>query len=201
MSEDLPTRSTAAGTDVDVQPDEKDWTWVLQRRCEQCGLTAGEVEVGEIAPRAFVVAQEWVQILRSHPAVEVRPEPGVWSPLEYGGHVRDVYRVFEQRLAATLGADDPVFDDWDQNQTARLRHYAGADPERVAVELEQAATELLTRVEQIPADGWSRPGTRSNGSRFTVTTLLQYFLHDVVHHLWDVTGQTDAAASITHDDG
>ena len=30
----------------------------------------------------------------------------------------------------------------------------------------------------------------------TVTTFLQYFLHDVIHHLWDVTGQQDAAASL-----
>jgi hypothetical protein len=29
-----------------------------------------------------------------------------------------------------------------------------------------------------------------------VVTLLQYFLHDVIHHLWDVTGQPDAAASL-----
>ena len=29
-----------------------------------------------------------------------------------------------------------------------------------------------------------------------MVTLLQYFLHDVVHHLWDVTGQQDAAASL-----
>ena len=27
-------------------------------------------------------------------------------------------------------------------------------------------------------------------------TLAQYFLHDVVHHLYDVTGQQDAAAII-----
>ena len=29
-----------------------------------------------------------------------------------------------------------------------------------------------------------------------MATLLQYFLHDVVHHLWDVTGQQDATASL-----
>ena len=29
-----------------------------------------------------------------------------------------------------------------------------------------------------------------------VTTFAQYFLHDVVHHLWDVTGQQDATTSL-----
>jgi hypothetical protein len=29
-------------------------------------------------------------------------------------------------------------------------------------------------------------GLRSDGSEFTVLTLGQYALHDLVHHLWDV---------------
>jgi len=42
--------------------------------------------------------------------------------------------------------------------------------------------------EAVPADAWARTGRRSNGSAFTVVTLAQYFLHDVVHHLHDVHG-------------
>ena len=30
-----------------------------------------------------------------------------------------------------------------------------------------------------------------------MATFVQYFLHDVVHHLWDVTGQQDGTASLT----
>ena len=29
-----------------------------------------------------------------------------------------------------------------------------------------------------------------------MVTLSQYFLHDVIHHLWDVTGQGDATTSL-----
>ena len=71
-------------------PDTKDWTWTLTRRCDQCGLSAGEIEPTDLAQRAFVAAEEWVQILRSSPAVAARPRPAVWSPLEYGAQVRDV---------------------------------------------------------------------------------------------------------------
>ena len=38
-------------------------------------------------------------------------------------------------------------------------------------------------------------GTRSNGSSFTIATLGQYTLHDVVHHLADVTGDLAAPTS------
>lgn len=179
-----------------VTPDEKDWTWTLTRRCEECGLEAGEVDPLTVGRRAWLAAEEWVHILREHPAVEARPEPGVWSPLEYAAHVRDVYRIFDGRLHQMLTEDDPAFANWDQDQTAVLQRYAEADPEVVAAELEAAAATLLGRIQQLQAADFTRTGRRSDGATFTVATLLQYFLHDVVHHLWDVTGQQDGAASL-----
>ncbi len=179
-----------------VTPDEKDWTWTLTRRCEECGLAAGEVDPGAVAERAYVAAEEWVQILQSHPAVEARPGPGVWSPLEYACHVRDVYRVFDDRLGSMLAEDFPRFANWDQDQTAVLERYAEADPEVVAAQLEEAAQTLVGHVEALHLADLERTGSRSDGAEFTVASLLQYFLHDVVHHLWDVTGQQDGAASL-----
>ena len=181
---------------VDPEPDTKDWTWTLRERCPECGLAAGEVPLDEVAHRAYVAGEEWVQILRSSPAVASRPRPDVWSPLEYGAHVRDVYRVFGERLRLMLAEDDPVFANWDQDETAVRERYGEQDPEVVADELEQAATALVEHITALRPDQLDRTGRRSNGSEFTVVTLLQYFLHDVVHHLWDVTAQPDAAASL-----
>ena len=178
------------------EPDSKDWTWTLTRRCGQCELAAAEIARGMVAERAFVAAEEWVQILRSSPAVTVRPAAGVWSPLEYGAHVRDVYRVFGRRLELMVTQDEPTFDDWDQDQTALDDRYAEQDPEVVAEELEEAAQQLVDQVQRLQPDQWDRRGRRSNGSEFTVLTLLQYLMHDVIHHLWDVTGQSDATESL-----
>lgn len=179
-----------------MEPDTKDWTWTLGRRCEECGLSAGEVEPDEVGRYAFVAAEEWVQILRSSPAVEVRPDPEVWSPLEYGAHVRDVYTIFDARLARMLTEHDPVFANWDQDQTAVEQGYGAQDPEVVAEELEAVAQAFVARIRTLEPDQLGRPGRRSDGSAFTVATLLQYFLHDVIHHLWDVTGQQDATRSL-----
>ncbi|MBA8793322.1 hypothetical protein FHX74_000916 [Friedmanniella endophytica] len=170
-------------------PDRKDWTWTLDRRCPECGLAAGEVPIEEVADRAEAAAAEWVQILTSNPAAAARPAPAVWSPLEYGAHVRDVYAVFDERLGSMLDQDDPVFADWDQDATAVSDDYAGQDPDVVAEELFAAAGSLVSRLRGLRPEQLDRPGRRSEGSRFTVTTLAQYFLHDVLHHLWDVTGQ------------
>jgi DinB superfamily len=181
---------------VQPQPDTKDWTWVLTQRCDQCGLSVGEIKREDFAPRAFVAAEEWVQILRSSPAVTARPQPDVWSPLEYGAHVRDVYRLFDARLVQMLTEDNPTFAYWNQDETAINERYREQDPEVVADELEAAAQGFVARIQSLTAEQYRRRGMRSDGAEFTVATFLQYFLHDVIHHLWDVTGQQDAAASL-----
>ena len=65
-----------------------------------------------------MAAEEWIQILRSSPAV-----PG--DRLRMSGHrsstaltSEDGFRVFDGRLAQMLAEDDPVFENWDQNETA-----------------------------------------------------------------------------------
>lgn len=179
-----------------IVPDDKDWTWVLDRPCDECGFEASTVPREQLGERFFVAGEEWVQILRESPAVEVRPAAAVWSPLEYGAHVRDLYVITGQRLELMLTRDDAAFADWDQDEAARTGAYAEQDPERVAEDLEAAAQRLVSQVAEIEARAWERRGTRSNGSVFTVETFLQYVLHDVVHHLWDVTGQQDGAASL-----
>jgi len=187
----------AADEQADViVPDGKDWTWVLERRCPECGFEARTVLREQLGERFFLAGEEWVQILRENPGVEVRPAPAVWSPLEYGAHVRDLYVITGQRLELMLTSDDAVFADWDQDEAARAGRYGEQDPEQVAEDLEAAAQRLVGTVAEIEAAAWTRRGTRSNGSVFTVETFLQYVLHDVVHHLWDVTGQQDGASSL-----
>lgn len=181
---------------AETVPDDQDWTWVLERRCDACGFEAGAVPREELAERYFVAAEEWVQILRVSPAVEARPAPTTWSPLEYGAHVRDVLGLTSERVELMLATADPVFANWDQDETAQVDDYAHQDPEQVAQDLEASAQHLVGLIGEIEPGAWERSGTRSNGSAFTVTTLLQYGLHDVVHHLWDVTGQPDGTSSL-----
>ena len=104
--------------------------------------------------------------------------------LEYAAHVRDVYVLFRERTELMLAQEDPIFEDWDQDRTAREKNYAAEDPGRVAGELAAAGEAYAALLESVRE--WSRVGRRSNGSRFTVETLAQYGLHDVVHHLSDV---------------
>ena len=168
-----------------IEPDTKDWTWVLERPCPECGFVSDTLQVGDLPGLLRETTATWSQALRS-PEVRERPEPSTWSTLEYAAHVRDVHRVFAERVGAMLAHDDPAFPNWDQDATAVESDYASQDPAEVDVELIEAAGTVAGLYALVTAETAHRTGRRSNGSRFTITTLGRYHLHDVVHHLHDV---------------
>lgn len=174
-----------------IEPDTKDWTWVLERPCPQCGFDASSVDPTMVAGSIRGNADSIAHALERDTARR-RPAPGVWSPAEYACHVRDVHRVFARRVWLMLDEDDPEFENWDQDAAAVESHYAGQAPAQVARELLHAAAVVADLYDAVPPDAWDRTGRRSNGSVFTIGSLARYHLHDVVHHLWDIQqGATD----------
>ena len=176
-----------APRDPSIEPDTKDWTWVLERPCPECGFDASEVRRDDVAGRMRANADAWVGVL-DDPDAAVRPAPHIWSVLEYACHVRDVHRVFGERLRMMLAVDYPLFEDWDQDVAAVAGAYGDQDASVVAQELSSAAERVATTYSGVEGAQWDRQGRRSNGSEFTIETIARYHLHDVEHHLRDVNG-------------
>jgi hypothetical protein len=172
-----------------ITPDSKDWTWVLERPCPECGFVSAAVEFDEIPALVRENAAAWAPVLE-RADVAVRPDDHTWSALEYAAHVRDVFRIFAARLALMQAEDDPLFANWDQDATATAERYNEQDPATVAAELAEAAHIAAAAFEAVPAADRNRSGRRSDGASFTVTTMGQYFVHDPAHHLHDVGGVT-----------
>jgi hypothetical protein len=170
---------------MSIVTDDKDWTWVLREPCPECGLAAAEVDPRDVPALTRESLPRWEAVLRRNDVAE-RRNPAAWSDLEYACHVRDVFTIMAERLALMLGEPDARFANWDQDATAVEDRYAEQDPADVAPALVGAGEEWASAVEHVPADAWQRVGTRSNGSTFTVHTLVQYCWHDVAHHLVDV---------------
>lgn len=185
MDTDHHPEATTATAAPAIAPDTKDWTWVLQARCPECGFAASDVDPAGIGGTVRDLVPRWVAALH-RPDARERPAADVWSPLEYGAHVRDVLRLFDERVRLMLDQDDPLFANWDQDATALADRYDLQDPAVVAEELAASAEGTAGTFDAVAAEQWDRTGRRSNGSVFTVRTLGQYFLHDVVHHLHDV---------------
>ena len=170
-------------------PDTKDWTWVLQRACPDCGFDAATLDRFRIGRAIDDNALLWEVVLAA-PDATVRPQPLVWSPLEYAAHVRDVHRVFRTRLRLMIEQDEPIFPDWDQDEAALADDYGAQDPATVAEELRAEADAVAATSDAVEDAQWERRGRRSNGSEFTFDTLGRDHVHDLVHHAHDVAHVT-----------
>ena len=174
--------------------DDKDWTWVLDRSCPECGYDTQALERNALAGRIRAIGGSWRELLGAGPAV-TRLVPGdgrTWSPLEYGCHVRDVLELFESRLRTMLRKKAPTFKNWDQNEAAVEGDYANQDADKVAYRLALNAGKYADVLDRLSEAEWERSGTRSDGVTFTVESFSRYLLHDIEHHLWDVRQQLQA---------
>jgi hypothetical protein len=100
-----------------------------------------------------------------------------------------VFRLYKYRLELMLTEDDPVYPNWNQDETAVKDRYGEQDPAAVVTELASAGDRLADAFQAVNGEQWLRTGNRSDGARFTVESFARYLLHDPVHHLYDVTGR------------
>ena len=170
-----------------IPPDIKDWTWVLDRPCPECGFDPGHFARDGFGKVIRENAAQWPALLAA-PGAPSRTREDRWSTLEYACHVRDVFRIFAERLRLMRTEDSPHFANWDQDAAAVEGRYAEEEPQHVGEELVAAAETLAEGFDSVRTEEWSRAGVRSNGSLFTVETLGMYLIHDPIHHLFDVAG-------------
>ncbi|MFE3195095.1 DinB family protein [Nocardia sp. NPDC059240] len=190
-----------------IVPDAKDWTWVLERTCADCGFVPEDTAF-EAVPGVTRDSAARLAAALARPDAARRPDDSTWSTLEYAAHVRDVCRIFTHRLdiARTGGARPgpviaaydttvtvgdngiPMFANWDQDATALAADYAAAETATVAAELADAAETAARAFEAVPVAERDNAALRSNGSAFTIDSMARYFLHDLVHHVHDVRG-------------
>lgn len=167
-----------------IEPDTKDWTHVVEEGCAECGFEVVE-DPTETGRRLRASVPAWRERL-TRPDVRVRPEPGTWSPLEYAAHSRDVLTVMRERLGLMLAHDGVTFPGWDQDAAAVTGRYQELDPLRVAEEYDAEAAVTADAFDEVQEAEWGRRGSR-DGTHFTVSTLAAYLLHDIEHHLVDVS--------------
>jgi hypothetical protein len=169
-----------------IEPDAKDWTWVTERRCPDCGFDAASVSAADVASLVRENAEMWRAMLLAGLIAPGRPDDRTWSSLEYACHVRDVFVRYDARIALMQHEEDPLFANWDQDASAVEERYEEQDPAAVTADLFAAAAVLAGRLDAVAPHEWSRRGRRSDGASFTIDSIARYMVHDPIHHVWDV---------------
>jgi hypothetical protein len=158
--------------------------------CAECGFRYGETPPQQIGP-AIVVGAEQVAALLGGPEVNRRREDGLWSPLEYACHLRDMLLVQRERVLLARREERPLA--VPMGRDARVEHegYAEQEPADVARQLGDAARLFANVLARLPDDQWRRTVlyTYPEPAERPLTWVAAHALHEVRHHQRDIERQ------------
>jgi hypothetical protein len=161
----------------------------MSAACAECGLDIERLTIDDAAdiigtcgPRfraVFAVAQD------DRERVRAKPDPDVWSSLEYVVHVRDSVRYHGALTNRALKEDRPEFAVPDPDAIAQNQCYNDADLDEVLDSLEQQTTRLAARVRSLDENDLDRVVIRA-GHEISLRFMIRNAAHECHHHLQDV---------------
>lgn len=161
-------------------------------RCDECGFEY-DVAAAPTAGASIVdgVAELAVWLKSAGDVLRTRRQPTMWSPLEYGCHLRDVLLVQRERVLAARRMDRPSFDPMGRDERVEHDGYAEQDPDRVARQLIDAAYLFANVLARLTPEDWDRTVMYNYPKLFerSLRWVAVHTVHEVRHHLGDVRRQ------------
>jgi hypothetical protein len=164
--------------------------------CEQCGFNYDTGDLQGTVTLLVRQAAECSMALTKAAAgpdpnvVRLRPEPEVWSAIEYACHVRDVLEVQRFRIAQCLAEDRPVYAPMDRTGRVKQLKYEDQDPMEVAAALMRFAREFGAAARVLTPPQLGRLGLYNYPVRAprTLGWIIRHTAHEIQHHRLDLTG-------------
>jgi hypothetical protein len=156
--------------------------------CAACGFDGGRYDDASLLGELRALGSRWRGLLASAGSqLRVRPEPEVWSAIEYAAHSRDITALHAFGVEQALTLDEPVFPaiEADELIESAAATYRDLDVGEVLGALEAHADRLAQLADDAGPGAWSR-GLTIGDDRSDVRRLLEHALHDSQHHLGDV---------------
>jgi hypothetical protein len=160
--------------------------------CDACGFEFDELDPREVAGRLRSYAAQYRESMSgvSEVLARRRPEPAVWSALEYLCHVRDVLIVQRDRAILAQVEERPSFARMYRDERVDLCGYATQDVGEVLDQVSMAAELCALVFDRVDEKAWSRPLVYNwpGPTERDVAWLGRHTVHEAEHHLQDVVG-------------
>ncbi len=178
------------------------WQWprIQSEPCPQCGFNPASLAPESLGDVAMEKAAGWHEFLAEADDTYLRhiPEPGVNSPIQYGAHVRDILKVYGERMALAVEQDNPIVPMFNPPQEV-WEVYNGLNAQELASDIDAQAGRLAELVSSMGPSDWSRIVINDRGQygvyTFTVAGLARNAVHEAHHHLLDARGTLFSASS------
>lgn len=158
-------------------------------RCEECGFDYDASPRHDIAGAIRASVPRFERWLREDAArLRAHPRSDVWSALEYACHVRDVFNVQRERICLAVENEEPAFESMRREERVIEERYNDQPPDRVARELAAAATALVSVLESLRDEDWTRTGRYNYPTERIrdVGWIGRHTVHETEHHLLDI---------------
>ena len=167
--------------------------------CRACGFTFDLGQAEEAGHLIVAGVHDLVGVMQSRETSVLahRSDPTVWSPLEYGCHVRDVLLVQRERVLAARRMECPSFDPMGRDERVAHDGYAEQRGDDVARQLDDAAGLLANVLARLDPPDWERrvvynyPDRQQRSLRWVAV----HTAHEVHHHLGDVERKLGSTAT------
>jgi hypothetical protein len=121
----------------------------------------------------------------------------VFSPLQYAAHVRDILRVYTDRMLLGVEQDVPMVPIFQPPQEV-WEEYNRSDVLELAADLEAQAERLEATGANMVPSAWARIVVNDRGVygvyTFTLAGLACNAVHETHHHLLDAKGALGATS-------
>jgi hypothetical protein len=180
------------------------WQWprIQHEACPQCGYNPASFSPESLGDVALDLSARWREFLAGADDAFLRTNPEaeffVFSPIQYGAHVRDILRVYTDRMVLGIEQDSPTVPIFNPSQDV-FESYNGLDREELASDIESQARRLAEIVDNMDPSAWSRIVVNDRGVygvyTFSVAGLACNGVHEAHHHLLDAKGTLEPSAS------
>ena len=160
--------------------------------CEECGFEYDLGSAPSVAALITAGAAQFASVLHdSDTDLRSRREPTLWSPLEYGCHLRDMLLVQRERVLAARRRDQPSCEPMGRDERVDHDGYAEQEPHDVACQLTMAAQLFANVLTRLPIGDWSRSVVYNypREAERSLRWVAVHTLHEVTHHLVDAQRQ------------
>ena len=157
--------------------------------CDECGFEGEDRGPEELIASMRHGPADLVGALPDD-GLTTRPKPDVWSPIEYAGHVGDVFDWYLERIVRMIEEERPQLTavHW-ADETPRRGHDT-RPVEDVLVGADTAMRRFALRLEMLEPEQWIRVGIGSEGDERTVLDIARRAAHELQHHVMDIRRQT-----------
>ena len=162
-------------------------------KCPECGIDYDTILPADALTAMRSYPRRYAELLpprdddeKPDGVIRRRPEPDVWSALEYTAHVADAFDELAGDVKRISSEDSPtITGGMDPDQLAIEAKYNEQDRQAVLDHLKATAEKMATTIGDVPNDAWSKTGTYSFGEREALD-MARNAVHEGYHHLRDV---------------